>query len=247
MMRTYFTEEADDIQMDVQVGPKEEIETEVGDDANDVNVVDAVKRNPDFVAVAAVEKEECEDGECKYEFYVDAKDVAKYADLTEKTMLEALNDIIRVNEAEGMRADNLVAVITEETMGYARNLERNGVALKFVRENEDETEEKDINIDVQVGPDGEETVSEDPQEANPVDAVKRDYNNVIVAKQGDEFFVDVEDVQKSAEINHESVIDALNHIIDLNEGVNADNLIIITHENTSKDITDSLERVEANF
>ena len=254
-----YIKESEDIEMDVQVGPKEEVEAEVGDKPEELTAIDLAKKEPETVVVAAVEKEKAEEAggegceECEHEFYVDARDVEKYAELNEKTMLEALNDVIAANEADGMRADNLVVVMTESTMGYARNLEKNGAAMMFIKENEDESEEDDIEMDVQVGPDGEEKVAEDPQEANPVDAVKRDYGTVVVAKDGDEFFVDVEDVQKCADINCESVIKTLNGIIAANEasGIRADNLKVLITESTDIDLVNSLEEcgviLEAKF
>lgn len=238
-----YLNEFDDMEMDVQVGPQEEIEAEVGDAPEELTPVDVAKKDPESVAVAAVEKKDDECEECEHEFYVDAKDVAKYADLNEETMLEALNDIIGVNEKYGMRADNLVVVVSESTMNYARNLEKNGCALMFVKEGDEEFEEDDIEMDVQVGPDGEEKVAEDPQEANPVDAVKREYDSVVVAKDDDEFFVDVEDVQKCADINCESVIETLNGIIKANEasGVTAQNLGVIISKNANPDAIELME------
>ena len=340
-----YLNEFDDMEMDVQVGPQEEIEAEVDDAPEELTPVDIAKKDPESVAVAAVEKKDDECEECEHEFYVDGKDVAKYADLNEETMLEALNDIINVNEKYGMRADNLVVVVSESTMNYARNLEKNGCALMFVKEadkdlqnrrdvqpnnadkealksmndedlknyyekrkelaqhskerradidskstfgkksfdygahnrdyasdaakemkrrglevntgalqeGDEEFEEDDIEMDVQVGPDGEEKVAEDPQEANPVDAVKREYDSVVVAKDDDEFFVDVEDVQKCADINCESVIETLNGIIAANEasGITAQNLRVIITESTDLDLVNSLKEcgviLEAKF
>lgn len=255
MVFKYVTESEEDIEMDVQVGPKEEVEAEVGDKPEELTAVDLAKKEPETVVVAAVEKEKAEEAgdegceECEHEFYVDARDVEKYAKLNEKTMLESLNDIIAANEADGMRADNLVVVMTESTMGYARNLEKNGAAMMFIKEADEEAAEEDIEIDVQVGPDGEEKVAEDPQEANPVDAVKRDYNSVVVAKDGDEFFVDVEDVQKCADINCESVIKTLNGIIAANEeaGMEASNLKVIISENANPEAVEVMEAAGVNF
>lgn len=255
MVFKYVTESEEDIEMDVQVGPKEEVEAEVGDKPEELTAVDLAKKEPETVVVAAVEKEKAEEAgdegceECEHEFYVDARDVEKYAKLNEKTMLESLNDIIAANEADGMRADNLVVVMTESTMGYARNLEKNGAAMMFIKEADEEAAEEDIEIDVQVGPDGEEKVAEDPQEANPVDAVKRDYNSVVVAKDGDEFFVDVEDVQKCADINCESVIKTLNGIIAANEeaGMEAGNLKVIIGENAKPEAVEAMEAAGVNF
>ena len=62
------------------------------------------------------------------EFYVDAADVAKLAEMNEMTLLEALDEIIDVNEGSDMRADNIVVVMSEGTEMYERNLERNGAA-----------------------------------------------------------------------------------------------------------------------
>ena len=244
-----YLNEFDDMEMDVQVGPQEEIEAEVDDAPEELTPVDIAKKDPESVAVAAVEKKDDECEECEHEFYVDAKDVAKYADLNEETMLEALNDIIDVNEKYGMRADNLVVVVSESTMNYARNLEKNGCALMFIKEGDEEFEEDDIEMDVQVGPDGEEKVTEDPQEANPVDAVKREYDSVVVAKDDDEFFVDVEDVQKCADINCESVIETLNGIIAANEasGITAQNLKVIINENTDAATIKALAEASVDF
>lgn len=216
-MSKYFTEAEDDIKMDVQVGPGSEVETKVeGDDSCErcSNPVDVAKKNPDTVPVGCCTNKETG----VKEFYVDAADVAKLAELNEMTMLEALDEIIDVNEGSGMNPDNIVVVMSEGTEMYERNLERNGAACVHFNEAADESQESDINMDVQVGPNGDEvSVSEDPQEANPVDAVKRQYDSVVVAKAGDDFFVDVEDVQKCAELNCESAIDTINGIIDVHE------------------------------
>ena len=199
--------------------------------------------DPNSIVVA--KKDNCEG--CS-EFYVSCADVAKYADLNEKTVLESLNDIIACNEDSGISASNLIVVMDESTRDYARNLERNGAACMFVNEADD------INMDIQVGPNGDAMeVSEDPQEANPIDAVKRQYDSVVVAGQDKDFFVDVEDVQKCADMNCESVIETLNGIIACNEDydINTGNLHVIVNENTNMDTFIALENAgvitEASF
>ena len=244
-MWKYLKEENDNLNMDIQVGPGEEVEASV-DCENDCcceNPVDKAKMDPNSIVVA--KKDNCEG--CS-EFYVSCADVVKYADLNEKTVLESLNDIIACNEEFGISASNLVVVMDESTRDYARNLERNGAACMFVNEADD------INMDIQVGPNGDAMeVSEDPQEANPVDAVKRQYDSVVVAGQDKDFFVDVEDVQKCADMNCESVIETLNGIIACNEDydINTGNLHVIVNENTNMDTFIALENTgvitEASF
>lgn len=244
-MWKYLKEENDNLNMDIQVGPGEEVEASV-DCENDCcceNPVDKAKMDPNSIVVA--KKDNCEG--CS-EFYVSCADVVKYADLNEKTVLESLNDIIACNEDYGISASNLVVVMDESTRDYARNLERNGAACMFVNEADD------INMDIQVGPNGDAMeVSEDPQEANPVDAVKRQYDSVVVAGQDKDFFVDVEDVQKCADMNCENVIETLNGIIAANEGydINTGNLHVIVNENVNMDTFINLQNAgvitEASF
>lgn len=249
-MIKYLNEE--DIEMDVQVGPQEEIDVDAKPEeaapTQSMNPVDIAKSAPENIPVAAVHSDDQNDagnGE-KLEFYVDARDVEKYADLNEFTMIDALNSIIHCHEDAGMRADNLTIIVNESTAKYARNIEKHGGVYKFIKE-----DAEDISIDVQVGPNGEDMqVEADPQEANPVDAVKRDYGSVVVAKQGDEFFTDVEDVQKCAELNCESVISTLNNIIKVNEAdcdISAQNLKVIVHENTSEEIINTLKEANVSF
>ena len=244
-MWKYLKEENDNLNMDIQVGPGEEVEASV-DCENDCcceNPVDKAKMDPNSIVVA--KKDNCEG--CS-EFYVSCADVAKYANLNEKTVLESLNDIIACNEDSGISASNLIVVMDESTRDYARNLERNGAACMFVNEADD------INMDIQVGPNGDAMeVSEDPQEANPVDAVKRQYDSVVVAGQDNDFFVDVEDVQKCADMNCENVIETLNGIIAANEGydINTGNLHVIVNENVNMDTFINLQNAgvitEASF
>ena len=244
-MWKYLKEENDNLNMDIQVGPGEEVEAsaDCGNDCCCENPVDKAKMDPNSIVVA--KKDNCEG--CS-EFYVSCADVAKYADLNEKTVLESLNDIIACNEDSGISASNLIVVMDESTRDYARNLERNGAACMFVNEADD------INMDIQVGPNGDAMeVSEDPQEANPIDAVKRQYDSVVVAGQDKDFFVDVEDVQKCADMNCESVIETLNGIIACNEDydINTGNLHVIVNENTNMDTFIALENAgvitEASF
>ena len=244
-MWKYLKEENDNLNMDIQVGPGEEVEAsaDCGNDCCCENPVDKAKMDPNSIVVA--KKDNCEG--CS-EFYVSCADVVKYADLNEKTVLESLNDIIACNEDSGISASNLVVVMDESTRDYARNLERNGAACMFVNEADD------INMDIQVGPNGDAMeVSEDPQEANPVDAVKRQYDSVVVAGQDKDFFVDVEDVQKCADMNCESVIETLNGIIAANEGydINTGNLHVIVNENVNMDTFINLQNAgvitEASF
>lgn len=242
-MLKYIKEAEEDITMDVQVGPQEEIEAEMEEPK--CNAVDMAKKDPETVPVACVEKEGVK------EFYVDAADVAKLADLNEETMINALNSIIACNEEAGICAGNLVVVMSEGTELYERNLERNGAAcVHFVSESSVD----DIEMNVQVGPNEEEiSVSEDPQEANPVDAVKREYDSVVVAKDDDKFFMDVEDVQKCADLNCESVIDTINGIIGVHEeyDMNTENVVLIVGESTRFETLSMLEEcgviMEANF
>lgn len=239
-MWKYLKEENDNLNMDIQVGPGEEVEASA-DCENDCcceNPVDKAKMDPNSIVVA--KKDNCEG--CS-EFYVSCADVVKYADLNEKTVLESLNDIIACNEDYGISASNLVIVMDESTRDYARNLERNGAACMFVNEADD------INMDIQVGPNGDAMeVSEDPQEANPVDAVKRQYDSVVVASQDKDFFVDVEDVQKCADMNCESVIETLNGIIAANEDydINTGNLHVVVDENCGYADINTLEEAGVN-
>ena len=240
-MLTYFTE-SEEIKMDVQVGPQEEVEAKVDDSeccGKCDNPIECAKKDPNTVPVGCCTNKQTG----VKEFYVDAADVAKLAELNEMTMLEALDEIIDVNEGSGMCADNIVVVMSEGTEMYERNLERNGAACVHFNESMSEAGEPDIEMDVQVGPNSEEiSVSEDPQEANPVDAVKRQYDSVVVAKDGDKFFMDVEDVQKCAELNCESVIDTINGIIDVHEGfdMNTGNIVLIVSEGTNASTYDDL-------
>lgn len=221
-----YNEAEDDISMNVQVGPKEEIDAEMK-----TSPVDIAKMNPDTVIVAGKVNDEGVN-----EFYVDANDVISLAELNESNFINALNDIIAANENTDISAQNLFVVMNESNIDMVKELENHGVnCIRFV------SEADDISMDVQVGPNDDEIrVSEDPQEANPVDAVKRQYDNVIVAKQGDEFFTDVEDVQKCAELNCESVLDTLNGIIAANEstGMTAQNLVVVFSE--ADELTDHL-------
>ena len=249
-MIKYLNEE--DIEMDVQVGPHDEVdvsaEPEEAAPTQSMNPVDIAKSAPENIPVAAVHSDDHNDAgnEEKLEFYVDAKDVEKFADLNEFTMIEALNAIIHCHEDAGMRADNTTVIVSESTAQYARNIEKHGGVYKFIRE-----ADEDISIDVQVGPNGEDMqVEAEPQEANPVDAVKRDYGSVVVAKQGDEFFTDVEDVQKCAELNCESVISTLNGIIKVNEAdcdISAQNFSVIVNENTNSDIINELKNANVKL
>ena len=240
-MLTYLNE-SDEIKMDVQVGPQEEVEAKVeGEEFCDRcgNPVDAAKKDPNTVPVGCCINKQTG----VKEFYVDAADIAKLAELNEMTMLEALDEIIDVNEGSGMYADNIVVVMSEGTEMYERNLERNGAACVHFNEAMAESGESDIEMDVQVGPNSEDiSVSEDPQEANPVDAVKRQYDSVVVAKDGDKFFMDVEDVQKCAELNCESVIDTLNGIIDVHESfdMNTGNIVLVVSESILASTYDDL-------
>ena len=241
-----FLYEDDDITMDIQVGPEEEIEAEVDEDETPCcTPVDCIKQNVASIPIAGIEKEGIE------EFYVEASDVARYADLNEISLVEALNDIIEFHEDSEIDSSNLIVVMDESTADYAPYLAECNIICAFT---EDAMESDDIDIDIQVGPNEEElSVGVDSQEANPVDAVKREYDNVIVARDGDEFFTDVEDVQKCADINCESVIETLNNIIEANGhyGMNTDNLVVIVNESTDLDVIDELQEagvlLEAQF
>ena len=236
-MLTYFAE-SDDIKMDVQVGPQEEVEAKVeGEDFCERcgNPVDDAKKNPETVPVGCCINKQTG----VKEFYVDIKDAAKLAELNEMTLLEALDEIIDVYEGSDMCADNIVVVMSEGYEAYQSALERNGCAFVTFNESVNYVDEADdMSIDVQVGPNKDEiTVSEDPQEVNPVDAVKRQYDSVVVAKDDKNFFMDVEDVQKCAELNCESVIDTANHIIDLHEDfdMNVENTIFVCSHGMNTD------------
>ena len=97
-MIKYLNEE--DIEMDVQVGPKDEIDVSANPEeaapTQTINPVDIAKSAPENIPVAVVKSDDQNDAgnEEKLEFYVDARDVEKYADLNEFTMIEALNSII---------------------------------------------------------------------------------------------------------------------------------------------------------
>ena len=241
-----FTE-AEEIKMDVQVGPQEEVEAKADDtDTCDRcgNPVDDAKKDPNNIPVAC-----CVNKEGIKEFYIDASDVIKMAQLSEMSIDEALNDIIDINEDSEMDADNMFIVMSEGTEIYEEVLENCGANCVYfsssVNEAMDETQESDIDIDVQVVPNGDEiSVSEDPQTANPVDAVKRNYDSVVVAKHGDNFFMDVEDVQKCAELNCESVIDTINKIIDLGDengyNMTTENCVFICGSGASTEAYDEL-------
>lgn len=233
MIDTYLFED-DDITMDIQVGPEDK-EIEVTADAEEAapTPVDVAKANPGNIVVAAVKVDDKTDAgnEAKLECYVDARDVEKYAAVTNKTLVESLNDIIKEN-CDMMNSQNINVILGESTYKYARILESCGVAYTVMKE---DAESDDINIDVQVGPNNDEiSVTADPQDANPVDVVKKSYDSVVVAQKDKDFFVDVEDVQKCADLNCESAIDTLNHIIEANAeyGVDADNLIVLIKEGT---------------
>lgn len=243
-MIRYFNEE-DEINVDVQVGPKKEVEVAAdpeeavpgakGDNENDVkgiiNPIAIAKADPNSVPVAAIPCDHgtgnnpCCNGECKHEFFVDLDDVARFANLNEYTMLDALNKILEANEESGMNVDNLYVCCTEGDEEYAKDIdEAGGNAIIYPAKKAGE----DIDIDVQVGPNKEElSVSANPQEANPVDAVKRDYNNVTIVAKDDKFFVDAEDVQKCADLNHESAVETLDKIADLHESMDAENTIVV--------------------
>lgn len=243
-----FLFEDDDITMDVQVGPEKD-EVEVTADAEEAapTPVDVAKADPGNIVVAGVKVDDQPDAgnEAKLEFYVDARDVEKYASITGKTLIESLNDVIAAND--DLNAGNLNVVLGESTYKYARNLESRGVAYTVIKE---DAENDDINIDVQVGPNEEEiSVAADPQEANPVDAVKRSYDSVVVAQKDNDFFVDVEDVQKCADLNCESAIDTLNGIIMANEGsgMDASNLIILVKEGVEYDAIAEFNRAESEI
>lgn len=257
-MLKYCTE-SDNMEMDVQVGPGQELtagikegcgksegccksegcgKSEGGYTPNPTyksgegtlyprSKLYAAKKDADTVTVAGKTNRE---GCC--EFYVDAYDVEKHAMFNEQSMLESLNDIIMCNEAEGMTAQNTIIVVDESTMGYVRSLEKHGATcMRFVSE----ASVQDIEMQVQVGPEKDEViVKADPQDANPVDAVKRNYDTVVVAKNDKEFFMDVEDVQKCAEVRCESVIDTINGIIACHEEVdmNTENVVIACGKNS---------------
>ncbi len=247
MINDFLLEDDEDITMDIQVGP-EDNEIEVSADAEEAapTPVDVAKADPGNVVVAAIKVDDKNDAgnEAKLECYVDARDVEKYASVTGKTIMESLTDIIEEN-CDMMTARNLNVVLGESTYKYARNLESRGIAYTVVRE---DAESDDINMDVQVGPNDEEiSVSVDPQAANPVDVVKKSYDSVVVAQDKDKFFVDVEDVQKCADLNCESAIDTLNHIIEAHEdfGINASNLVVLIKEGTYCRAIDDLKNAES--
>ena len=248
-MIRYFNED-DDINVDVQVGPNKEVEVGAdpeeavpgakGDDENDVkgivNPIAIAKADPNSVPVAAIpcdhgEEKCCKDcGEAKHEFFVDLNDVAKFANLNEYSLIDALNAIIEANEDAGMTPENLVVCCEAEDVDYAQKIDNAGGNALILN---NKTSDGKFDIDVQVGPNNDEvSVSADPQEANPVDAVKRNYGNVITAMKDKNFFVDAEDVQKCADLNHESAIDTLASIIEVNEeaGMTAENTIVVFDE-----------------
>lgn len=253
-MIRYFNED-DDINVDVQVGPNKEVEVEVdpaeavpgakGDDENDVkgivNPIAIAKADPNSVPVAAIPCDHgnekcCKDcGDAKHEFYVDLNDVAKFANLNEYTLIDAINAIIEANEDAGMNVDNLVVCCEAEDVDYAQKIDNAGGNALILN---NKTSDGKFDIDVQVGPNSDEvSVSADPQEANPVDAVKRNYNNVVAAYHDKNFFVDAEDVQKCADLNHESAIDALASIVEANanDGMTLENTIVVFDESYEND------------
>ena len=230
-----FFDESDEMTMAVQVGPDSEIVASSEDEKID-NPISAAKSDPETISVA----------KCNESYYVDCKDVVKYAKLAESNLMDSLNKIIACNE--GVNAQNLFVVVDESTMKYVPGLERYGVqCTQYVVRESDGVD--DVEMDVQVGPNEDEVkVSEDPQVVNPVDAVKREYNNVVVAKTPDDkFFTDVEDVQKCAELKCESVVETLNGIIAANEGMSAQNLSVLIHPNTSKEVKDLMESAGVNM
>lgn len=230
-----FFDESDEMTMDIQVGPDSEVVASSEDEKID-NPISAAKSDPETISVA----------KCNESYYVDCKDVVKYAKLAESNLMDSLNQIIACNE--GVNAKNLFVVVDESTMKYVPGLERYGVqCTQYVVRESDGVD--DIEMDVQVGPNDDEVkVYEDPQVVNPVDAVKREYNNVVVAKTPDDkFFTDVEDVQKCAELKCESVIETLNGIIAANEGMSAQNLSVLIHPNTSKEVKDLMESAGVNM
>lgn len=247
MIDTYLLED-DDITMDIQVGPEND-EIEVTADAEEAapTPVDVAKADPGNIVVAGIKVDDQPDAgnEAKLEYYVDARDVEKYASVTNKTLVESLNDII--NENVDLNSQNINVILGESTYKYARILESCGVAYTVMKE---DTESDDINIDVQVGPNNDEiSVTADPQDANPVDVVKKSYDSVVVAQKDKDFFVDVEDVQKCADLNCESAVDTLNHIIEANAdyGVDADNLIVLIKEGTYYKAIDEMKDAESEI
>lgn len=247
MIDTYLLED-DDITMDIQVGPEND-EIEVTADAEEAapTPVDVAKADPGNIVVAGIKVDDQPDAgnEAKLEYYVDARDVEKYASVTKKTLVESLNDII--NENVDLNSQNINVILGESTYKYARILESCGVAYTVMKE---DAESDDINIDVQVGPNNDEiSVTADPQDANPVDVVKKSYDSVVVAQKDKDFFVDVEDVQKCADLNCESAVDTLNHIIEANAdyGVDADNLIVLIKEGTYYKAIDDMKDAESEI
>ena len=250
-MINYFLED-DDLEMDVQVGPQEEIEVDVEDSPSEITPsaitpVDAAKSSPESITVAGVKSED-ECGEPKMEFYVDCRDVIDYGSMHDKTIVESLNDIIEANIDSDVNADNLIVSLGESTEQLARQLELQGVMWRYFSES---TEDDSISLDVQVGPnDDAYSVSEDPEAANPnpVELAKGSYDNVTVAAKDDKFFVDVEDVQKCADVKCESGIDVLNGIIAANEayGITPDNLIVLVKENAKYPIIRDFKKAKSN-
>ena len=207
-----FFDESDEMTMDIQVGPDSEVVASSEDEKID-NPISAAKSDPETISVA----------KCNESYYVDCKDVVKYAKLAESNLMDSLNKIIACNE--GVSAQNLFVVVDESTMKYVPGLERYGVQCTqyVVRES-----------------DGVDNIE--------MDAVKREYNNVVVAKTPDDkFFTDVEDVQKCAELKCESVVETLNGIIAANEGMSAQNLSVLIHPNTSSEVKDLMESAGVNM
>ena len=260
--------EDDDLEMDVQVGPEEDIEVGPDDPVEDITEdnfesdaspaptsfggaatpVDVANANPENITVGAVQNPGGSWSESSMEFYVECSDVINYATLHNKTLVESLNDIIYVNRANGMNPDNLTVTVNESTRRFARQLEANGVTWQFFSENEIDG---DISVDVEIEPDGTEyTVHEDPETANPNPAklAKGSYDNVTVAMDGDKFFVDVEDVQKCADVNCESALTTLNGIIDANSdaGMTPNNIIIQVREGVDYPALREFNRTSSN-
>lgn len=64
--------------------------------------------------------------------------------------------------------------------------------------------------------------------SNPIEFLRKDYDNIIIAHHEDYFFASMEDIAVCAEANNEDIVSTMNKIIDLNEGsgLNSNNFVL---------------------
>lgn len=104
-----FFDESDEMTMDIQVGPDSEVVASSEDEKVD-NPISAAKSDPETISVA----------KCNESYYVDCKDVVKYAKIAESNLMDSLNQIIACNE--GMSAQNLSVLIHPNTSSEVKDL-----------------------------------------------------------------------------------------------------------------------------